>query len=258
MPNKGEYSPLGQRIAVAAGIIGVTVPELLRRIGASKNMASRWLKGVNAPRRETLAAIAALSGVDLDWLQTGRMTDLPFSNLAGPALRKPWGDAEGDADLSIGPAMAAPGNEVRPLPVPVPAVPAGAPVPVLGTAAGALAGAIAISGEAVGYLGRPPALAKVSDAYALYVVNGSMADRYRPGDPVFVDPHRQVHPGDVVIIQVQDFDGGDVLSYIKEFVGRDDGFLTAVQYNPRAVIRFSNRTVKSVHRVLQLRELFGL
>lgn len=253
MANKGEYSPLGQRIAVAAGVLGITVPELLRRIGASKNMGSRWLKGVNAPRRETLAAIASLSGVDLDWLATGRMADLPFSNLAGPALHK----LPGDAEFSIGLVMGGAGSEVRPLPVAVPAR-AGAPVPVLGTAAGALAGAIAISGEAVDYLDRPPALAKVSDAYALYVVNGSMADRYRPGDPVFVDPHRQVHPGDVVIIQVQDFDGGDVLSYIKEFVTRDDQSLTALQYNPRATIRFANRSVKSVHRVLQLRELFGL
>ena len=234
--------------------------------GVDRKTIYAYLEGKRSRSVSIVNKLAAAANVDASWLMTGLGNpdttrdpdgrDTPFTRLAGAALDKgrQWGPEE---EQSFARSLRKAG-EVQPVNVPIAAMMADTPVPVLGCAAGSVAGALAISGQAIDYLLRPPALATVSDAYALFVVNSSMVDRYRPGDPIFVHPHQKVKPGDVVIIQVQNFEGGDILSYIKEYIGRDDRDLIALQYNPRSEIRFANRTIKSVHRVMQQRELFAL
>lgn len=132
-------------------------------------------------------------------------------------------------------------------------------VPVYGTAAGAAAGAIALSNDSIEWLPRPPGLRGARDVYALYVVGSSMEPRWRPGDVLFVHPHRPVRRGDHVVIQIRNHDGAETQSWVKEFVRTNAaGDIVAHQYNPAADVTFARATVKAIHRVLTTNELFGV
>lgn len=258
-------SSLKDRLALARSRFDGTGAELAARIGVRPNTLSRWLQGHTRPSEAVVLKLATAAGVDPEWLLSGRGgpdgDGLPFTRMAAAAA-PPLSDEEWQAGFSRGlqrvrtPSL----GDVAPAPaVPLPAARLpGALVPVRGTAAGSLAGSMAMSGDAIGYAKRPSGLADVADAYALYVVNNSMADRYRPGDLVFVHPYRPYRRGDIVIVQTQNHDGADVLSYIKEYVGEDPGFITVLQYNKRATVKFAKAAVKSVHRVMTVNELYAV
>lgn len=130
-------------------------------------------------------------------------------------------------------------------------------VPVFGTAAGSVAGSIAVSGDVIDWLARPPGLASARDAYALFVTGESMWPKYTTGDVVFIHPHRPVRPGDSVVIQQRNGEG-ETLSFLKDFIRRTpQGFLVR-QYNPSAEIEFPAATVAAMHRVLTSGELLGI
>lgn len=132
-------------------------------------------------------------------------------------------------------------------------------IPVYGTAAGSVLGAIALSNDAIEWLPRPPGLRGARDVYALYVVGSSMEPRWRPGDIIFVHPHRPVRRGDHVVIQIRNHDGAETQSWVKEFLRTaPNGDTVARQYNPVAEVTFARGTVKAIHRVLTMNELFSV
>ncbi len=125
-------------------------------------------------------------------------------------------------------------------------------LPILGQVVGGEDGEFLMNGKAIDYTDCPPVLASVPDSYAVYVTGESMLPRYRPGEMVFVHPHRPPQRGDDVVVQVKPrVEGGDPLGYIKEYVARTPSKLILHQYNPDEQIEIPNDDVVSVHLIVQ-------
>lgn len=129
-------------------------------------------------------------------------------------------------------------------------------LPVYGLAAGSTLGHLTMSGEPFEFVDCPPGLLRVKEAYALFVTGSSMEPAYRPGDLVFIHPHRPVRQNDHVVVQ-EARDGGTITS-IKRFERYTDKHIILTQYNPLAEIEISRQAITSVHRVMTTNELFGL
>lgn len=160
------------------------------------------------------------------------------------------------ADMAHTPAVPAPV-----VPTPVVPTPADMPrdLPVYGTAAGSVSGAMqADMTQAVDLVKRPPALAGAREAYALYVVGDSMAPRFTDGELVIVHPRRPVHPGDDVIIQMKNHDAAPVEVMIKRLVRRTEKALHVRQLKDGAHIEIKMSVVKAVHKVLTVGDLLGI
>jgi phage repressor protein C with HTH and peptisase S24 domain len=250
-PFTTQFTSLGQRLMLAAKAMERGQIDLAERINVHRNTVTRWVKDKNIPSDAQINEIAAVTGFDPHWLKTGQ-GEPKAPSVFERLLKRPRDDAEFEAAFARGMAAAGllPGNDTEPAGDEL--------VPVRGTAAGALAGSMAMSGDAIDWVRRPPGLGHVRDAYALYVIGSSMEDRYRAGDLIFVHPHRPVRPGDIVVVQTQTHDGADIVSWLKEYVLEDAREVVARQYNKLATIRFKKSTVTAIHRVLSTGELFGL
>lgn len=115
-----------------------------------------------------------------------------------------------------------------------------------------------MNGEVVEYARRPPAVATVRDAFAVYIFGESMAPRYEHGDLVVVHPGRPARPGDDVVVELApgpDDQAG--AAFVKRLVKQDEREVVVRQYNPEKTIRFSRGTVKAVHRILRDVELLA-
>ncbi|RJG46546.1 S24 family peptidase [Mesorhizobium sp. DCY119] len=125
-------------------------------------------------------------------------------------------------------------------------------VPVLGRAVGGELGEYEFNGEALDWVMRPPSLAGVGDAYAVFVDGESMVPRYRPGETVWVHPHRPARKGDDVVVQLHRLDDSHEppYGYIKEFVGWTSNKLILQQHNPSKKIEFDRESVKSVDTIV--------
>jgi len=129
-------------------------------------------------------------------------------------------------------------------------------LPVMGIAAGAITGQNIVHETPLEFVGRPPALEGVPDAYALWVRGSSMSPRFAEGDLVIVHPHRQPRPGDAIVIQ-QIVNGAPV-AFIKELVRRSDRSVVARQYSPPATLEYPAQAILHVHKVLTTHELFAM
>lgn len=130
-------------------------------------------------------------------------------------------------------------------------------LPILGQAGASIIGSIAID-EPIGYEIRPPALAQVPDAYALYVAGDSMEPRYFSGELVYVNPRRPCRAGDDVVVQVRE--NGVIVGYVKKLIRRGDQQVICTQYNNYNLnkpieISYPAGVVQAVHRLLTAHEL---
>ncbi|WP_267433816.1 XRE family transcriptional regulator [Sphingomonas sp. GM_Shp_1] len=164
-------------------------------------------------------------------------------------------------------------TEVAPIDQPMPTL-RGAPrdLPVFGTALGAdlkfpdgdgeveVEQTLLTLTEAITYVRRPPAMEGMNKAYALFVVGSSMEPRYRPGEPVFIDPVRPPQIGDDVIIQLfrrnDDGEGEVVASLVKTLRRRTAHFIELEQYEPRLTFKVPNSQIAHLHRIISMREAF--
>ncbi|MBF0270290.1 MAG: helix-turn-helix transcriptional regulator [Alphaproteobacteria bacterium] len=131
-------------------------------------------------------------------------------------------------------------------------------LPVLGTAAGSVSGALQIDHDPVDFVRRPPALAKSPQAYALYVRGDSNAPVYHDGDLIFVHPGRPARIGDWVVIQIRNHDADHPQSWVKRLSKQDDKYVVAEGLNPPQIHTFKREHVIAVHRVLTMNDLFGV
>ncbi|MFK5980842.1 MAG: S24 family peptidase [Rhizobiaceae bacterium] len=131
-------------------------------------------------------------------------------------------------------------------------------IPIYGTAAGSISGSVAILSDVIDWVARPAGLKNAQHSYALYVSGNSMQPKYSPGDIIFLHPGRPPKSGDIVVVQTQNHDGADVISFVKEYIKpTDDGILTR-QYNKPVDIEFKTNTIKAIHRVMTTNELLGV
>src|SRR5258708_38198563 len=105
-------------------------------------------------------------------------------------------------------------------------------LPVMGAVKGGAEGFFFNEGEAKKYVVRPPALAGVSNAFALYVDGESMEPRYYAGEMLYVNPNRPVTRGCFVAVEMDEDQG-----MIKKFDRRYDIHLVLTTLNPLAALR---------------------
>ena len=67
---------LGQRIGALRRKLGLSQAELARRLGISPSAMGMYEQGRREPSVDTLAAIAGIFGVSIDFLVTGKPTSL--------------------------------------------------------------------------------------------------------------------------------------------------------------------------------------
>ncbi len=146
------------------------------------------------------------------------------------------------------------GGETRPAGagVPTSAIPGAiytAPdLPILGSARGGLSGHVALNGNelvAFSRTYRPIYLIGVGNAYAINIVGTSMEPALRDGSLAYVDPTKNVEPGDdVVIVQTN----GEW--FVKQLVRRTAKQVIARQHNPVANVEYPADKVEAVHLIV--------
>lgn len=144
----------------------------------------------------------------------------------------------------------------------IPELPRAAPpvdVPVMGTAAGSHnSGAFQLNTGVVDWIRRPPALIGARDIYALYVEGTSMEPQFRPGDLVYIHPHKPPRIGDAVIIQQKLSAGDDITATIGILRRVNSEKILIEKHNPKAEIALDRASIISIHKVLTVNELFGV
>src|SRR5262249_11460080 len=128
-----------------------------------------------------------------------------------------------------------------PRPLEIPAGPLRA-LPGMGAVRGGAEGFYFNEGEAKEYIVRPPSLAGVSNAFALYVDGESMEPRYYAGETLYVNPNRPLTRGCFVAVELAD---GQCL--IKQFLRRNDDHLVLAQFNPPKEIRLPTTTANPLY-----------
>ena len=62
---------LADRLARSLRETGIGVSGMATQLGVSRETVGRWINGHGEPKRAALLARAAITGVDLHWLETG-------------------------------------------------------------------------------------------------------------------------------------------------------------------------------------------
>lgn len=222
----------GGNATAFAGAIGTSQQNVSNFLSLKVLKPNYWLRAVKALQIDPEEYLLYVDGVkaersteDHAWVDAAR--SLPFrSRPLRQQFRKTTGvDAHDPSDL----------------------------VPVLGRAAGGSDGMYVFNGEVIDLVQRPPSLANVPDAYAVYVDGESMSPRYRPGETVWVHPNKPVRFGDDVVVQIKihDLFSADVPhAYIKEYCGWNGDTLRLRQYNPKKEIPIERDDVISVHPIV--------
>jgi phage repressor protein C with HTH and peptisase S24 domain len=135
-------------------------------------------------------------------------------------------------------------SATQPRPIDAPSASPPRDLPVMGAVKGGEEGFYFNEGEAKEYTVRPPALAGVSNAFALYVHGESMEPRYYAGEILYVNPNRPVTKGCFVAVELANEQG-----LIKQFVHRSDELLVLAQFNPPKEIRLEMARVKRIYRI---------
>ena len=203
--------------------------------GRSKDLVANIYAGKSRnPRGDTLTKLADQLGVTMDWLLHGDGEPPP------PVLDSPLPNVVA-APVSIPMRAAMQRN-----------------LPVLGTAAGSMAGAFQFDGGVIDYVMRPPALTHVKDAYGIYVRGSSMEPAHPDGELRFAHPHRPPQIGDDVVIVARYSSDGPMEAFIKRLVKRTANTIEVEQFNPPARLIFNRDFVETCHKVLTMSDLFGM
>jgi phage repressor protein C with HTH and peptisase S24 domain len=214
----------GQRLRDRRKALGLDVSELAKAIGVSQPAVSQWEIGITAPSRKKVGKLAQILRVPVSWLVTDEDAQQAAREPAGPTT-------------------------IAALPI---------DVPVLGVAVGGNDGDFRLNGQVVDYVRRPPGIASLKNVYGLWLVGESMSPWNKDGDLIYVSPARPPVVGDHVVVQLQDTaDGEPGLAMVKLLIGKTPTQLKLGQYNPTREFNLALTKVKSVHKVLSLRELLG-
>lgn len=211
-----------------------------RALGVSHASVSFWASGKNLPELKRARPIAEVLELDLDdFIQAIRDAE----NSDGKAAEVVDG---GSMLPNISDARAVDIGRIGP-----------ADIPVYGVVAGGVDAEFHLNGEVVSTVKRPPAIAGLSDVYALHVVGNSMHPRFKDGELVYVQ-RRTPHIGDDVVLQLRPLDeASPPRGYIKYLIRRSASMIVCGQYSPELEIEYDREDVMSVDRVIPWRELLG-
>lgn len=221
--------PIAARLRTARKALNLSQGDLAERVGMSQQGIGEIERGI-VDRPKKLRELARAVQRTEDWLLG---EDGPPTAAHSTTIRS--------ADVAM-PARDAMPNDV----------------PVHGTAAGSLEGSFIFDGGEVDYVRRPPGIANARDVYAIFVEGASMEPEHPEGDLRFVNPRRPIRPGDSAVVQVKYQEFGRPQGFIAHFVRRDARRLVVKKLNPESTLEFEADHVVSVHKVLTMRELFGI
>lgn len=230
---------LKERIKTSRIAANLTQEELAKAVGKTRNAVAQWESGTSHPRPKTLEEIAGALNVSVDWLLTGIQPNTNGAQIPQANSRM---------------------NEVKLANVELPSrqyMPQD--VPVMGTAAcNADHGSFKLDSSIIDYVRRPPGLLTTKDVYALYVEGDSMEPRFTAGDLVFVHPRKPVRIGDSVVVQIVKSENEPIEAMIAVLSKRTSHEVFLQKYNPNKIIHFDNANIVSIHKILEMTELFGL
>lgn len=101
----------------------------------------------------------------------------------------------------------------------------------------------------IDWVPRPYSLLNVRDPYALYMVGESMMPRFRPGQRLYVNPHRPITAGYGAVVTKT-----NNAVMVKEYVRKTNSALFLRQYNPDEPIEIDLVEVVEIHTVVQVDE----
>ena len=84
-----------------------------------------------------------------------------------------------------------------------------------------------------------------------------MEPRFKAGDLVFVHLHKPVRIGDSVVVQIAKTIDEPIEAMIAVLAKRTSHEVVLKKYNPEKIINFDNANIVSIHKILEMRELFG-
>lgn len=234
-----KHTSLGERIKGQREFLRISQEQLADLAGVRQSTVSGWESGTISSMR--------------NWKKVADVLHIPHDE-----LRR----LMGEATLTSGKTTRIPSavrENVRkiiedtstPISV-VEATVAGArDVPVLGRAIGGDDGRFIFNGEILGWELRPPMLAGVKEAYAVYADGDSMYPRYKPGETVWINPNRPPARGEDVVVQLHPEDEFEPpYGFIKEFVGWEPSRLVVRQYNPSGEVYYDRDRVITIHPVV--------
>lgn len=130
-------------------------------------------------------------------------------------------------------------------------------VEILGVSFGGDDGDFHFNGEVSGYVRRPPGIANLKNVFALHVLSDSMVPRYDPGEVIYCGGREPI-PGDHVVIETfPEIEGQSGKAFIKKLTRRTAAEVICEQYNPAREVKFDRYAIKSLWRVIPLKELLG-
>ena len=225
-----------KRRKLSAAVVGA-------HVGISPPAVYQWEAGRTEPGTENLVRVAELLGIDPWAARRGEIVDqgeLPASR------------AMNRSDLEPDVVLPRVGEEL-----PAPPIAGNRDVEVRGISVGGLAddADFSFNGQVVDYVARPAGIARRKDIFVVYAVNDSMYPAIRPGDPLFIDPHRPPQIGDDVIVEMASETDEPGCAYIKRLVRRSGSKIVVEQFNPPKEITFDRGDVRTLYRVTPVAEL---
>jgi phage repressor protein C with HTH and peptisase S24 domain len=112
-------------------------------------------------------------------------------------------------------------------------------------------------GDVIDQVRRPPGIRNAKNVAALNVAGDSMVPRFKSGELIYVQDRLAIPGDDVVVEMYAETEGDAPKSFLKELVRKSGRRLYCRQHNPRSDIEFEAGEVKTVWRVLTLRDLLG-
>ena len=207
---------------------GLTLEQLARLVSTTAAQISKLEKGERRLTVDWMARLAPPLGI--------QMADLLSPVPPSPPSKEPPLNAllpGGDASFAGFPISGEPRDFI----------------PVRSAGRGGIEQEMFLQDGPIDYIRRPPSLAQVRDAYAIYVVGDSMQPRFRPGQLLHVNPFKPPQSGSGVVVTKA---SGAVL--IKEFVRQDAHSVYLRQYNPADTFFYNIDEISAVHMVVGLQE----
>ncbi len=236
--DSNQIKALGKVLRLARKARSMSLKEVGAAAGTSPQAVGQWERGENGPSMSKLIAVCKLLDIDADAAMRGEFEFPPTKPTAklirpaGPERSEVEKVAEGWPDL---------GDDW---------------IDVRGVTVGG-DDSYFYFGDVIDQVRRPPGIKNAKNVAALNVAGESMIPRYFPGELIYVQ-QREPAPGDHVVVEMYaETEDEAPKSFLKVLRRRTGRRLHCEQYNPAIDIEFDAGEVKTVWRVLTLRDLLG-
>lgn len=228
---------LGVALRAARHAKKKTLKEVAAIADVSPQAVGQWERGENGPTTANLRAIGDFLGFDVTAAMNGQF--VPRSDSA-PHVIRPSGPEPSEV-VKVGEGWPDVGDEW---------------MDVRGVTVGG-DDSFFYFGDVIDQVRRPPGIRNAKNVAALNVAGESMVPRFKSGELIYVQ-QRLAAPGDDVVVELYPENEGDApKAFLKEMTRRTGRRIYCKQHNPPADIEFDAGEVKTVWRVLTMRDLLG-